>query len=362
MSLRKSPQRTPASLAANRTNALKSTGPRGADGKQRSSWNATRHARRMCPGAHCVPFAHREAEDFQAFYFCLRDAILPAPIVAAERALLRAAVKAWRVKWLYDGWARRRTAEDWRFLEAGAAAPPRLWRLRIKRPGRSEPDWKVTISVWLRWAKRPNASRPPMPESGARHYRPGMHAMLLVHSTGPCRPSEALERQRTKPESNRKQGGSGNMPARGGHQSASARAIVTKASAAGEPKPRSARTKPECNRKESGSENISVCGGARTASARANEPGAQAAGEVTAGSQRTKPESSRKKGAYQNISEAIGWLADGFRWLLNGHSSKPAIGSAQTQGGLGGPTGRASPGGGAVSLRLPGSPLRLKSG
>ncbi len=46
MSLRRSPQLTPASLAARRANALHSTGPRTAAGKARSCLNALRHGRR----------------------------------------------------------------------------------------------------------------------------------------------------------------------------------------------------------------------------------------------------------------------------------------------------------------------------
>jgi len=46
MSLRKSPTRTPASLAANRANAQKSTGPRTAGGKARARLNRLRHGRR----------------------------------------------------------------------------------------------------------------------------------------------------------------------------------------------------------------------------------------------------------------------------------------------------------------------------
>jgi hypothetical protein len=46
LSLRRSPQLTPASLAARRANALKSTGPRSAAGKARSCLNALRHGRR----------------------------------------------------------------------------------------------------------------------------------------------------------------------------------------------------------------------------------------------------------------------------------------------------------------------------
>ena len=46
MSLRKSPTRTPASLAANRANAQKSTVPRTAGGKARARLNRLRHGRR----------------------------------------------------------------------------------------------------------------------------------------------------------------------------------------------------------------------------------------------------------------------------------------------------------------------------
>ena len=43
MSLRKSPQITPALLAANRRNAQRSTGPRTAAGKQNSKFNSLKH-------------------------------------------------------------------------------------------------------------------------------------------------------------------------------------------------------------------------------------------------------------------------------------------------------------------------------
>jgi hypothetical protein len=46
LSLRRSPQLTPTSLAARRANALRSTGPRTAAGKARSCLNALRHGRR----------------------------------------------------------------------------------------------------------------------------------------------------------------------------------------------------------------------------------------------------------------------------------------------------------------------------
>jgi hypothetical protein len=45
MPLRKSPVRTPALLAANRANAVKSTGPRTPQGKARVSFNSFKHGR-----------------------------------------------------------------------------------------------------------------------------------------------------------------------------------------------------------------------------------------------------------------------------------------------------------------------------
>jgi len=52
MSLRKSPQRTPKSLAARRWDAQHSTGPRSAAGKQNSKLNALKHGRYALPENH----------------------------------------------------------------------------------------------------------------------------------------------------------------------------------------------------------------------------------------------------------------------------------------------------------------------
>ena len=57
MSLRKSPERTPAFLAAHRRNARKSTGPQTPTGKARSSLNALKHGRY----AGNLPFKMRAA-------------------------------------------------------------------------------------------------------------------------------------------------------------------------------------------------------------------------------------------------------------------------------------------------------------
>ena len=52
MSLRKSPQLTPALLAAARRNAQHSTGPRSAAAKQNSKLNAMKHGRYALPENH----------------------------------------------------------------------------------------------------------------------------------------------------------------------------------------------------------------------------------------------------------------------------------------------------------------------
>jgi len=76
MSLIKPRTRTPASLAANRANAKKSTGPRSPEGKRRSSQNAFRHGRYARPLWQAMPIL---GEDPQRFKYLLEDVVRSYP-------------------------------------------------------------------------------------------------------------------------------------------------------------------------------------------------------------------------------------------------------------------------------------------
>lgn len=321
MSLRKSPRRTRALLAANRTNCRKSTGPRTPIGKRRSSWNAVRHGCRMRAGAYCIPFAAREAEAFQVFYFTLRDAIQPtAGNVAGERALLLTAVRAWRIKGLFERLTRSLNDEDWQALATGTVPPPDFWRLRIKRPGLSVPDWTVTISVWLRWSRGPGQgggrSRPLASDDGPQRHRPRMHTMLSVHSSGPSRPAEALEAEPRGPECDTMQSASENMPVPGDRESGFAAVYALAQGLLRSLMGGRQRTKPEYNRKETSFENMSAPDGGKIAPAILDQSESQASPEVSGGTKQTKPECFRKEGAYKNILKTLGWLGAAASFLL----------------------------------------------
>jgi len=75
MSLRRSPRRTAAFLAANRANAQKSTGPRTAPGKQRSAANALRTGKRASPAFWPRVLSHRELAEFHALRHAIQRAV-----------------------------------------------------------------------------------------------------------------------------------------------------------------------------------------------------------------------------------------------------------------------------------------------
>ncbi len=364
MPLRKSPRRTRALLAANRRNARKSTGPRTELGKWHSAGNAIRHYRRTCLSS-CIPIANREIRAFENFHSKLREAIIPAENAAGTEAVLMNAARAWKVKRLLDRWIETRTEEDWLILAAGAVPPPSFWRLKLRRPGVSVPDWTVTISVWLRWGREPGLSRRSTTEDNERPDRPRMHTMVSVHSTGPrfsdvepglvepglappalsaaegaeADPKACAERsegvgptstERTKPESDRIQSGSENMSLPADWDPAYAEAYALAERLVGWLMGRGKRTKPECFRKQHSCKNMSPAG----KMAGRNPNGGDRAGSLAKvframkaalvpqreGSQlslfQTKPECKRKESAYKNMSKNPRWLGAAVSFLL----------------------------------------------
>ena len=372
MPLRKPPRRTPALLAANRDNCRKSTGPRTPSGKLRSSWNSVRHGSRMQLGAYCVPFATREAEGFQMFYFTLRDAIQPTSgTVAEERALLRTAVRAWRIKCLFERLTRSLSDEDWLAVASGAVTPPSSWRLRIKRPGFSVLDWTVTISVWLRWGRGPGQgggqdrgqSRPLATGNGPQRHGRRMHPVLSVHSTGPrcCSengplgcpglappalsaaegvqadpracperseevgPPGKLDPGRTKPECNTIESGYENMPVLGDRDLAFGAIYSLAQGLLRSLMGGSKRTKPEYDRKQSGCENMSAWNDGNIAPAALDGTGSPGLPEVSTGAKQPKTEYRRKEGAYKNVSKTLAWLGAAVSSLMKRAASRQPI-------------------------------------
>ena len=261
MSLRKSPRPARALLATNRANARRSTGARSAYGKRNSAWNAVRHGARTNASA----------------------------------------------------------GEDWLVLATGAAPPSSFWRLGLRRPDPSAPDWAVTISVWLRLRREPGQVRPsgaaddPEPDRpfGAhraplqqRMHTPRIHTMVSVHSTGPSRPAEAPESERTKPECDTADGACQYKSVAG--------ELETTFSSVDEPGTQPTgplargreRTKPECDTADGACQHKSVAGELETTFSSVDEPGTDSTGPLARGRERTKPECDTADGACQYMSVA----------------------------------------------------------
>ncbi|HEV2178263.1 MAG TPA: hypothetical protein VGW33_13845 [Terriglobia bacterium] len=204
MSLRKSPVRTPALLAANRANAQKSTGPRTAAGKRHAGLNGLRHGLRaeklfaflaradaawfdrLPPPDHAAPppslagfggpppynlAAHpytaffqqagRDRQDLLGIYRALYVAFLPDP--ASDGSLgpvRRLAAYVWVISRQAHRRARSRAWRDANLAPGGAL--PQAWRQSFARgTGDGRRGWRVTVSIWLRRG-RGRASDPPV--------------------------------------------------------------------------------------------------------------------------------------------------------------------------------------------------------
>jgi hypothetical protein len=159
MSLRRSPRRTAAFLAANRANAQKSTGPRTSPGKQRSAANALRTGKRASPAFWPRVLSHSELAEFQA----LRDTIGRAVSAGSEsQKQVDANTRlVWSVKRYAERYLRTMPLDARRQMAKHLMSVPRCWRSAI--PG---PPWKVTVTVFARRGRRSWSENSSIPTTG----------------------------------------------------------------------------------------------------------------------------------------------------------------------------------------------------
>ena len=214
MSLRKSPTRTPALLAANRANAVKSTGPRTREGKARVARNALRLGLHACSFSLLLGKSRRAWDEFTRLYRALDAALLPEE--TEIELVMGTVLRVWALKLGLMRWAASpQEREEW-FAQSGGVCPAPL-QLLIKRPG-----WKVRVSVYLRWGRgRGGHWWEPGPRWKERRAR--LHIVVTVtasmgHPLLGCSRLEEVPRGiaprvvfGTKPECARKHGGSENV-------------------------------------------------------------------------------------------------------------------------------------------------------
>ena len=208
MCLRKSPTRTPAFLAANRANAARSTGPRTAQGKRTSAWNALRHGYRSRARWAAEPHDTRDAEAFEAFMKAFRPAVVPVESEAADRSLRECVAPLWRTKRLLDHWLSR---HPWPQFQDDPVPPPFLSLVFPRRGPESGRHWWIKVSVSVRWGRSPVCMtiRDADPVSSEtwlawRSRRGSAHTMVTVTCTGHPWTRSHRQRLRTKPECLRK--------------------------------------------------------------------------------------------------------------------------------------------------------------
>jgi len=185
MSLRQSPRRTTAFLAANRANAQKSTGPRTALGKQRSAANALRTGKRASPAFWPRVLSHSELAEFYA----LRDAIERAVSTGRENQsqVGRNIRLVWSVRQYAERYLRTLPPETRRLMAKRLIPVPRCWRSAIPGPG-----WNVTVTVFARRGRRRQCDLSSIPAIGPavgalrmREAKPArVHVITRVTCTG----------------------------------------------------------------------------------------------------------------------------------------------------------------------------------
>jgi hypothetical protein len=215
MSLRKSPARTPAFLAANRANAAKSTGPRTPAGKRASAMNALRHGERSRSALTGAPRTPGEWEEFDALRQALGMAVWIGDTDFARRYLLERTIEFWKTKRAFEHWLETHPWGIFRPvwpLPAQFGMPP-LRTTILTRPGDANcPGWKVRVSFRVRWGRSPprvSPSGPARDSAGAafaawRTRRRRLHVVVVITCIGHPWTQSHRQRLRTSPEYHRR--------------------------------------------------------------------------------------------------------------------------------------------------------------
>ena len=174
MSLRKPPRLTPALLAANRANALKSTGPRTSGGKQAVLLSGLRHGgcSRSLMGTVARATLSQQLE-FARLYAVIYYAVCPED--DELELVTRLTGQVYRTKRMVERTARSKAFQA-EVLRHHAGWLPLPWKLRVRRPG-----WVVTLTVRVQHARGPAGS-----ELFPFHWWDGkqrLHARVKVRST-----------------------------------------------------------------------------------------------------------------------------------------------------------------------------------
>jgi hypothetical protein len=215
MSLRKSPTRTPALLAANRANAQKCTGPRTPEGRTRVALNALRHGLKARSFFSLLTKSRRAREEFSGLYRALYAALLPDE--TGIDVLKRTVLQVWAIKQEVKRWAASPAEREAWFAQTGGVCPA-PWQWLIQRPG-----WRVRVSVWVRWGRGRGGRHWWQTGSGWKERRARLHVVVTVtasmgHPLLDCSRTDDVPEGitprvafRTKPECPRKQKGSENV-------------------------------------------------------------------------------------------------------------------------------------------------------
>ncbi len=172
MPLRKSPQRSPAMLAANRANARKSTGPRTPEGKSRVALNALRHGFYARNFLSALARSRSNFEEFAGLYQALYLAL--APSEEKKDNLLRTTIRVWVMKRRIARWAASPDQREAFFAQSGGRFPA-PWRLRLKRPG-----WNVLVTIWVRRGRGRGRRRLLWKGAGWQEGRARLHVGVTV--------------------------------------------------------------------------------------------------------------------------------------------------------------------------------------